>query len=152
MGSSESIDAIPPIITDLYRLVQQLEMLYPGRKFTPDGHLIGSIGEVIAADTYGLELLPASSKRHDAKSPSGVLVQIKATQGSKVGLRDEPQHLIVLTISKDACVTEVFNGPGAIAWAVAGKLQRNGQRQIAVTKLKSLMNSVPPEARLEKLR
>ena len=50
------------------------------RHFTPDGHLVGSIGEVLVASYYGLELLPASSQTHDAKSDSGKMVQIKATQ------------------------------------------------------------------------
>ncbi|WP_155253486.1 DUF6998 domain-containing protein [Bradyrhizobium japonicum] len=40
---------LPKPVTDIYRAVAELEALYPGRKFTPDGHLVGSIGEVIAA-------------------------------------------------------------------------------------------------------
>jgi hypothetical protein len=39
---------LPPPVADIYRAVGELETAYPGRKFTPDGHLVGSIGEVIA--------------------------------------------------------------------------------------------------------
>ena len=41
---------LPAPIADIYRAVAALEQLYPGRKFTPDGHLVGSIGEVIVRD------------------------------------------------------------------------------------------------------
>ena len=40
---------LPKPVADIYRAVDALEQRHPGRKFTPDGHLVGSIGEVIAA-------------------------------------------------------------------------------------------------------
>ena len=52
---------LPEPIVEIFRQVERLERAYPGRKFTPDGHLIGSIGEVIAAEEFGLKLLPASA-------------------------------------------------------------------------------------------
>ena len=39
-----SIDCIPELVRDLYKLVAKFEALFPERKFTPDGHLVGSIG------------------------------------------------------------------------------------------------------------
>ena len=67
-------------IKQLYKITNELEQTYPGRKFTVDGHLVGSIGEVIVAEHYGLSLLPNSTKTHDAVSKEGKQVQIKATQ------------------------------------------------------------------------
>ena len=67
-------------IKALYAISRELEQLFPGRHYTPDGHMIGSIGEALAASWYGLELFEASAKTHDAKAPDGRLVQIKATQ------------------------------------------------------------------------
>ncbi len=32
------------LLASLYPIVDRLELLFPGRKFTPDGHLMGSIG------------------------------------------------------------------------------------------------------------
>lgn len=81
-------------------------------------------------------------------SRSGTAVQIKATQGGSVGLRAEPDHLLVLVIARDGSTVEVFNGPGALAWSAAGAMQKNGQRPISVSKLRSLMSTVPSEARL----
>jgi hypothetical protein len=40
---------LPPPVATIYRAVAELEAQY-GRKFTPDGHLVGSIGEVVAAE------------------------------------------------------------------------------------------------------
>ena len=71
---------IPQLIERLYKIVAELESLFPGRKFTPDGHLVGSLGEVIAAHDYDLILLEASTKTHDARK-GGKQIQIKATQG-----------------------------------------------------------------------
>ena len=72
-------------IKALYAISRELEQLFPGRHYTPDGHMIGSIGEALAASWYGLELFEASAKTHDAKAPDGRLVQIKATQISHCG-------------------------------------------------------------------
>ncbi|MBW8042608.1 MAG: hypothetical protein FVQ85_21795 [Planctomycetes bacterium] len=47
--SNKSVLSIPSIVQELYSIVDRLEELFPGRRFTPDGHLVGSIGEVLAA-------------------------------------------------------------------------------------------------------
>ena len=141
------VDEVPALVGQLYELVAQFELLFPGRRFTPDGHLVGSIGEVIAAHRYGLQLLPHSHQGHDARAPSGVLVEIKATQGSSVALREQPVHLIVLHLGKAGEAAEVYNGPGAAVWESAGAMQKNGQRPISLSKLRKLMLKVPPEQR-----
>jgi hypothetical protein len=38
---------LPKSVAALYRIVEELEKAYPGRPFTPDAHLVGSIGEVV---------------------------------------------------------------------------------------------------------
>jgi len=141
--------AVPSLVKQLYEIVAEFERLFPGRRFTPDGHLVGSIGEVIAAHRYGLSLFRGSAEVHDAQAPNGVPVQVKATQGKSVALRAEPNHLLVLFLAPNGEVTEVFNGPGSIAWAACGPMQRNGQRPIGLSKLRALMATVPPSARLE---
>jgi hypothetical protein len=144
------IDYVPEIVQRLYALVGELEGHFPGRKFTPDGHLVGSLGEVLAAYYYDLELLVASTERHDACSKDGRLVQVKATQAKSVALRSEPQHLLVLSLLRDGTVDEVYNGPGDLAWARIGPAQRNGQYPLSLSTLRKLMPSVPEESRLPK--
>ena len=144
----DRIAEIPKLVTELYQITDRLESLFPGRRFTPDGHLVGSIGEVLAADRYDLQLLPASSETHDATTRDGLSVQIKATQGRGIAIRSEPQHLLVLKICRDGSVEEAYNGPGNLPWEHAGKMQKNGQRPISLTRLKRLMEDVDEASRL----
>lgn len=131
-------DEVPSIIREIYALTERLEQLFPGRKFTPDGHLVGSIGEVLAAHDYELQLQPGSLMTHDAISVvDRRQVQIKATSSKSIGLRSQPEHLLVLQINRDGSYEEIFNGPGAFAWDLCGPMQRNGQRSVSVTKLRA---------------
>ena len=130
-------------IKELYKITNELETRYPGRKFTPDGHLVGSIGEVLVAEHYDLTLLPNSSETHDAVSKNGTFVQIKATQISRIAISSEPEHLIVIKLSRDGSWEEIYNGPGDLAWNNAGKMQKNGQRPISIAKLKEIMDTLP---------
>jgi hypothetical protein len=141
-------DRVPELVQRLYALVAEFEALFPGRKFTPDGHLVGSIGEVIAAHRYDLFLYAASSAAHDGSAKDGRQVEVKATQGDTVALRAEPHHLIVLHLNKQGEATEVFNGPGSLAWQSCGVMQKNGQRPISLSKLRKLMAQVTQSQRL----
>lgn len=143
-----SIDRVPELVRRLYEVVGQLEGAFPGRKFSLDGHLVGSIGEVIAADRYGLELLANSTEGHDARCPDGRLIQVKTTQGKSVGLRSQPKHLIVLVLRRDGTVEEAYNGPGHLAWEAAGPMQKNGQRRISISTLRSLKDQVEVSERI----
>ncbi len=140
---------IPALVKQLYAIVAKLEALFPGRKFTPDGHLVGSIGEVIAAHEYGLTLLNASATTHDARQGKR-LIQIKATQIKYIGLGSEPQYLLVLKLLKDGTVEEIYNGPGAPVWRNAGPMQKNGHRLIRLSKLRTLMKSVKETQKIKK--
>jgi hypothetical protein len=139
-------------IKELYKITNELETLYPGRKFTIDGHLVGSIGEVIVAENYGLELLPNSAETHDAVSRDGKYVQIKATQIEKIAISSKPEYAIVIKVLPDGSWEEVYNGPGVLIWDNAGKMQKNGQRPISLSKLKNLMNFVGKDERISRIK
>lgn len=57
---------LPLPVRKIFEAVAELEELYLDRKFTPDGHMVGSIGEVITAKALGLTLYPMSQPGHDA--------------------------------------------------------------------------------------
>lgn len=144
-------------IKRLYGIVDGLESACSehGRHFTLDGHLLGSIGEVYAAERYGLRLLTSSAKRHDAVAGDGRLVQIKVTQDrakkKAVPLSHEPDYLLVLIIDDEGRFEEVYNGPGSKVWdLVRGKaVPSNGQYQISLSKLRELNENVSREDRVE---
>ena len=145
----KNADSIAQKIRELYAITTELESLYPGRKFTIDGHLVGSIGEVLVAERYGLTLLPNSTQTHDAEAEDGRLVQIKATQTKRIAISSEPDFLIAIQIQENGTWLEIYNGPGGLVWENAGKLQKNGQRPISVAKLKSLMKTVLDSHRIQ---
>ena len=140
------------LVKDLYKIVSELESMFPGRHFTPDGHMVGSLGECLVADAYGLELRTASNKGFDAISSSGVKVEIKATQSTRVAFRSCPEHAIVIKILTDGTFEEFYNGSGSRIWELfSGKpLPSNGQYQIALSKLATLNRQVPESEKLGK--
>lgn len=116
--------------------VEELKARY-GRPFTPDGHLVGSIGEVIAAEALGLTLYPASHAGHDAFDANGD-VQIKMTAGKGVSLYSTCDRLVVLRVVSPEEAEIVYDGPGAPAWEQAAKMQKNGQKKISIARLKRI--------------
>ena len=136
--------AIQRLVPELFRVIAELEAASPGRHFTPDGHLIGSIGEVIAADRYGLTLTTASTKGVDARDSEARPVEIKATTGNRGvalrGMTPTAERLIVLKISETGTATEIYAGPAAPVWAAAGSMKSNGQRAIGLKRLRELQS------------
>ncbi|WP_282111249.1 DUF6998 domain-containing protein [Shewanella algicola] len=141
------------LIKDLYKTVDQLESMFPGRHFTPDGHMVGSIGECLVADAYGLTLVNASNKGFDAVSASGIRVEIKATQSKSVAFRSCPDHAIVIKINPDGSFEEIYNGSGDRVYNQfhGKKLPSNGQYQISISKLRQLQHEVPATERINRV-
>lgn len=141
----------PEIIREVYRLVAELEAMFPGRHFTPDGHMVGSIGEAIAKYYYGVELFSASHKGHDGKKNSR-LIQIKATQGKSIS--SEPQFVLAFRLRENGTFEEVYNGPGGAVWALVAhrKKQKNSQLKVGLPSLRRLMKNVQQEQRFVRVR
>ena len=89
--SKEKMELVRGKIQELIKIVSDLETVFPGRHFTIDGHLVGSIGEVMAAYYYGIDLYDASAKRHDGVV-DGRQVQIKVMQLYDIMISAEPYH------------------------------------------------------------
>lgn len=128
---------LPAPVADLYRAIEKLQATY-GRKFTLDGHVLGSIGEVVAQEAFGFELLPMSARVHDAHCTRRGAVQVKITGGKTVALRQNCNHLVVLKVLSPEEAEVVYDGPGATVWEAAGKMQSNGQRTISLRRLQEL--------------
>ena len=136
------------ILSRLFSCVSELEKKYNDRKFTLDGHLLGSIGEVVAKEYYGIILLGQSQKVHDGEL-DGLYVQIKITQRDRIDIAEKPKHLLVLFLdSKEKKFYEVYNGSGDRAWTLIGK--RNGNfYSISIRKLNKLNNdSIDADGRI----
>jgi hypothetical protein len=139
------------LLRSIYDAVDALEAMFPGRHFTPDGHMVGSLGEALAAHHYGIKLSPASSQCHDGVCESRQ-VQVKVTQGNRIALSGEPEHLLVLRLNRDGSFVEEYNGPGALPWKLVAHKPRpkNGQYQLSLVTLRKLMKNVDSHERLQR--
>jgi len=142
----------PQILKAIYDAVDELEAMFPGRHFTPDGHLVGSLGEALASHHYGVELFEASAHCHDGVC-GDIRVQVKATQGAQIALSSEPEHLLVLRLARDGTFTEEFNGPGHLVWALVSHKPRpkNGQYSVRLSTLRNLMHELPENDRIKRI-
>ena len=143
------MEEVPVLIGDLIKTTQRLNSLFEGRPFTPDGHLVGSIGEVVAEFVYDLRLEPCSTPQIDAYTRDGKSVQIKLTGegGTSYGFRwsstmeSEPASILIALKLTPGGFEEVYNGLFPLQLLQGRKDTRNGQISIPVTRLRSLNTS-----------
>ena len=142
----------PQLIGQLYAVADELTHMFK-RPFTPDGHMVGSIGEALAAFHYGLTLTPPSTKGCDA-TLGAKRIEIKATQADRVAFRCEPEYLIVLKIERDGTFEEIYNGKGSRVWSsvLHKPLPSNGQHQVSVSALRKLNMLVHENERIPQVR
>ena len=110
-----------------------------GRSVSPDGHLVGSLGEIYAAQELGLRLETASNAGFDAVDMQGQRVEIKTTTRSSIGLSASgtlAKRLIVVRLNAETGVAQIiFDSDAAVAWDRAGNPGKNGQRRISLSRL-----------------
>ena len=128
---------LPEPVAKIYEAVAELESRYPDRKFTPDGHMLGLIGEVVAAEALGLTLYAMSKPGHDAFDANGD-VQIRMTAGFSVWMYDACDRLVVLKVVSPHQAEIVYDGDGRVVWDHSNKMAKNGQRSIRLSKLRKL--------------
>jgi len=139
-------------IRQIYDIATELENMFPGRKFTPDGHMVGSIGEAIATIDYGVKL----HKTHVHPGTDGIVndrkVQVKATQGEGVAIKmQEPDELLlVLKIKKDGTWEKIYDGDSERVWiALKGQREnRMGEKTISLKRLQGLQAEVKEKDRI----
>nr|WP_207419932.1 hypothetical protein [Roseomonas haemaphysalidis] len=98
---------------------------------------MSSIGEVIAAEALGLTLYPMPRAGHDAYDANGD-IQIKMMGGSSVAMYATCDRLLVLRVVSPQEAELVYDGPGAPAWERAGKMDKNGQRVVSLSRLRAI--------------
>ena len=148
--TADKMENVISQVQKLIAIVKELEEDFPGRHFTLDGHLVGSIGEVMAAYYYGIELYKASEKGYDGEV-DGRRVQIKISQQDNIVIPHEPDFLIVMYLRKNGDIFEVYNGPGKLAWDIASKRDSHNNRHMMVNKLMELDKTVDDEQRIKQI-
>lgn len=142
---------VPGLVKNLYQIVSQLQSIFPGRPFTPDGHMVGSLGECLAALQYDITLMKPSNGGYDAITPANQKVEIKTTQGKSVAFRSGPEFVLVLKLDLEGTVDCIYNGPGLPIWSLFDGKPRpsNGQYQVSLNTLARLNKSVQEGDRIK---
>lgn len=98
------ISQLKEAIKDLYSSVAKLQAAFPDKPFTPDGRMVGDIGEAIAALKFNVVLDKRLRRHWDGyridSSEKKQEVQIKTTQKDETYLKKPPHkgYLIVFKV------------------------------------------------------
>jgi len=120
------------------------------RNFTPDGRMVGDIGEVIAGFFYGVELHKNGHRNWDGTYESRS-VQIKVTGGIDTYLKEPPEEgfldglLMVFEINRESGEYKiVYNGDIKRVWNALNnlKIDKTGAKMISLDRLRKLQESV----------
>lgn len=143
-------------IKELLNITQNLKAKY-GRSFTLDGRLVGDIGEVLAAEKYGLELYSENTPLHDGKEKTtGREVQIKSSfkGNSYFPCGEVPAYFLSLNINESGELEELYNGPGQYVvdhYIIKNRLKpyKNHYYTLAKGVLKRLNEEVPKDMKIK---
>jgi hypothetical protein len=149
--------SLPPVVTELVVARNRLREHYKsaGLKFTLDGNLVGDIGEAVAAEIFGITLVPANGTGIDGHAADGRSVQVKTT-GTRRGpafrhVDTRADHLLFFDIDFENLRGEViFNGPEHVALAKMPEAWI-GQRLVSKTQIRAADALVPIEDRLKRV-
>lgn len=145
-------------IKQLLEITKQLRAQY-GRNFTLDGRLVGDIGEILAAEKYGIELFPENTAVYDGfEKATGRKVQIKASFKnysyfpycpSKL-----PDYFLSFNILENGEIEELYNGPGYFVFEHYIKLKnlkhyKESYYTLSKGRLKDLNSQVPNEEKIK---
>jgi hypothetical protein len=150
--TEESFVQVPVLLADLFRISEDLGKLFHDRSFTLDGHLVGSIGEVVARYIYDLVLAEGSTPQVDGRTRQGKTVQVKLTgpTGRAFGIRwnsaqnrPPPELLVCLKLTEKG-FEEIYAGRFPVELLAGRKEPSNGQLSVSVSKLQAMhVHEVP---------
>jgi len=143
-------EALKTAIRKMFEAQRQLREAFPKRLFTPDGRMIGDIGEATAEIAYQVTVDPTSRPHWDGKREDiceGCLdVQIRATQKDDTYMKEPPDdgRLLVFKIFSDGSWECCYNGDARKVWRSldAKKATKNGEKFISLDALRKLNQDV----------
>ena len=144
------------LIQELFTISNQLEAELPGRGLMPAGQQLGTLGELLIADQFGLTLTPPMQKAIDAHTAGGAKVQIKTTTTRGAGIPlghmqpDGDVYLLAGLLNANGTCDVIFNGPMHLAWAIRQATPKSGGMAfVSKGPLKRLAKGIPAELQLK---
>lgn len=150
-------------IKELLAITKKLREKYVhlNKTFSLDGKLVGDIGEVLAAEKYGIALYPENTPVHDGyEVATGKKVQIKATfvGGSYFPSQPDkmPDYFLSVFINEDGSLEEQYNGPSQFLineYIIPNGLKGDKTGYIlAKGKLKEVNDRVHPDEKIKEVQ
>ena len=145
-ASSTNFEEMLRLIGGLYETTRKLRELSGGRSFTPDGHLVAEIGKVVAEYVYGLIPELANEPHVDARTRSGVTVQIMLAgpTSTRFGVRWSNRSprpfadvMLCLKLTSNG-FKEIYNGPFPVELLQEKPDQPTRQLQLSCRRLLDL--------------
>ncbi len=136
-------------LNQLFKVIDSLRTKYKNheKKFTLDGKLVGDIGEVLAAEYYGLNLYKDNKQTHDGYVIGNDTkeVQIKSSFNEYFyftkNLNKIPKYFIAIQLKEDGTFEEIYNGTGELIFKTLLyhlPLERKFPTRLSVKKLREL--------------
>ena len=144
-------DKFEGYIRQIYGAVNGLREIFPERKFTPDGRMVGDIGEVIGQYYYGIQLHKSATQKGSDGIYKGRLVQIKCTQKDETYIKSDHDLFLVIKIFPDGSWEEVYNGDGKRVWNEF-KTSKKYDPIISLKRLKELNKQVKQEDKIRRIK
>ena len=130
-------------IAEIYTIASELGDAFGIDTCTPDGHLLGAIGQIAAKIAFGLEF-GSEEEEHNCSWSDGVRkinVQVRCSGRGNIALRREPEHLIALEIAPNGSIRLLFNGPGKLVWERIDH-QKSAQKYASANLLRRVQTEV----------
>jgi hypothetical protein len=137
-------------IADIYKIANELGRAFDINTCTPDGHLLGAIGQIAAKIAFNLKF-GSQNEEHNCTGSIGVKkvnVQVRCTGRNSVALRKEPEHLIAMEIGETGRIRLLFNGPGQYVWRRI-EHQRNPQKYVSSKALREAQQEIDVKDRIK---
>ena len=130
-------------IASIYQIANELGREFDISKCTPDGHLLGAVGQIAAKIAFGLRFGSVEKEHNCTWSDESrtINIQVRCTGRGSVAIRKEPEYLIALEISENGKICLLYNGPGKYVWGRI-KQQKQAQKNASRNQLKDAQSEV----------
>ncbi len=127
----------------IYQTADELGREFKISSCTPDGHLLGAIGQIAAKMAFDLKK-GSEEQEHNSTWVGDnkiINIQVRSTGRGSIALRKEPEHLIALDISELGKIRLLYNGPGYPVWEMI-KHQKQPQKYATKNQLRLAQSEV----------
>ena len=142
-------------IAEIYKIANELGRAFNIDRCTPDGHLLGAIGQIAEKIAFNLEFARQEEEHNCVWSAGGKIinVQVRCSARGSIAIRKEPENLIALEIVETGKIRLLFNGPGKYVWCkiehqksnqktVSSRILREAQQDVSATDQIPIVNNI----------